>query len=213
MWPAISFLLVSVAYGCGAVEIMGKRENGSRSWGSGALLLPYLVLARIVWELRTRISREAAWDAVDDSLIVSRRLRADELPENVAVLVDLTSEFIDPGAIRSMAGYRCIPILDSNVLSPEKLMAALRSIPRPLAGRVVVHCAYGHGRAVLFAAAWMIFHGLAATPSEAVAMLQARRSGISLRRCQRETLEEATAIISGFQRVGKDPTTNASTST
>ena len=205
VWPCLSFFLVSLAYFFGAVCVFGKRENGTRARVPGVLLLPYLLLTWIVWELQTRIAREPPWHAVDDSLIVSRRLRPRELPQNVAALIDLTSEFVDPASIRSLPGYRCIPILDANALTPERLAECVRGLPRPAEGRIIVHCANGHGRTGLCAAAWMICHGTAKTPAEAIERLQSKRPGIHLRPCQQESLEAASRILASTIEPGPRP--------
>ena len=56
LWPAISFLIVSLAYFTGDVRLFGKRTDGSRHWLATAVLLPYLLFARGVWELQTPVS-------------------------------------------------------------------------------------------------------------------------------------------------------------
>lgn len=195
IWPSLSFLIVSFAYATGSVGLLGKREDGRRSAWHSVVLCPYLISARIVWELRTRLIHEPAWQPVDGPLIIARRLRAGELPEKISALIDLTSEFADPRVVRTRGGYRCFPMLDANTLLPASLAAAVRSVPPPPEGCLVIHCAYGHGRAAVFAAAWMICHGLAENPDDALVQLQSVRPGISLRRCQREALEDAGRIF------------------
>ncbi len=147
LWPCVSFFVLSLAYFLGSVHLFGKRESGDRSPISGLLLSAFTLFGRIVWEVQTRLSSEPPWHAVGNSLIVSRRLRPQEFPENVSAVIDLTSEFLDPQAIRSLPGYRCIPMLDANALTPEVLAERVRRIPMPTKGRLLIHCANGYGRA------------------------------------------------------------------
>jgi protein-tyrosine phosphatase len=191
----LSFLLLALAYGRGQVQVFGKREDGSRAPVNGFLLSAFILFGRIVWELQTRFSREPAAHAVGESLLVARRLRTHEVPANVAAIVDLTCEFLDPASIRAMPGYRCLPILDAGTPVPEALAELVRRIALPPQGRLLIHCANGHGRAGLVAAAWLIAQGLAGTSAQALDMLRAARPRIRLRRCQRESLEAASRIL------------------
>ncbi len=195
LWPSVSFLISSLAYFCGSVRIFGKRESGDRSPISALFLSAFTLYVRALWEVRTRFSSEPPWQAVSNSLLVSRRLRSHEFPDNISAVVDLTSEFLDPQPIRSLPGYCCIPILDGNALTPEVLAERVRCIPMPTNGRLLIHCANGHSRGPLVAAAWLIAQGLATSPRQALALLQSVRPRIHLRRCQREALEMASHIL------------------
>src|SRR5438093_13740063 len=65
----------------------------------------------------------------------------------------------------------------------------------PSDGRLLIHCANGHGRAGLVAAAWLIGQGLAGSPKEALDLLQSVRPRVRLRRCQRESLAVASCLL------------------
>lgn len=202
-WPCVSFLLLSYAYARGSVRIFGKRADGSRAPINGVLLSAFILFGRAVWELQTRFSREPAAHAVGDALLVARRLRSHELPENVSTIIDLTSEFLDPESVRALPGYRCEPVLDASAPAPEALAELARRIALPPAGRLLIHCANGHGRAGVVAAAWLIAQGLASSPADALGRLRAARPRIRLRRCQRESLEAASRILCA--PVARDP--------
>ncbi len=194
-WPCLSFLLLALAYGRGQVQIFGKREDGSRAAANGILLSAFILFGRLVWELQTRFSREPAAHAVGEALLVARRLRAREVPENVVAIVDLTCEFLDPAAVRALPGYRCLQILDAGTPLPEALAELVRRIARPPQGRLLIHCANGHGRAGLVAAAWLLAQGLASSPAHALEQLRAVRPRIRLRRRQREALDAASNLL------------------
>jgi hypothetical protein len=195
LWPSLSFLLVSLGYSLGLVDVFGKRPCGTRQKAIGVVQLPYPILARIAWELQTRFSGEQSWHAIGDSLIISRRLRAHEMPEGVATWVDLTCELVDPPSIRCLSGYRCIPVLDACAILPDTLVNLVRSLPSPSDGLLVIHCALGHGRSAQLAAAWMVCHGIAKDSSDAISLIRAARPGIGLRKCQRKSLEEAARLL------------------
>jgi protein-tyrosine phosphatase len=175
--------------------VFGKREDGSRAPLNGVLLSAFILFGRLVWELQTRFAREPAAHAVGESLLVGRRPRAHEVPENISAIIDLTCEFLDPAGIRARPGYRCLQILDAGTPLPEALAGLARRIALPQQGRLLIHCANGHGRAGLVAAAWLVAQGLARSPAEALEQLRAARPRIRLRRIQRDALEAASRIL------------------
>lgn len=186
--PAISLFVVSAGYFWGSAYLFGKRHDGSRSLFASTILLPYTLVAHVVWRIQTRLIREASFHIVNDKLIVARRLFGHEMPDDVEALLDLTSEFRDPSAIRAHAGYRCLPILDGGSISAKELIPALHNLTPSQGKRVLIHCANGHGRTGMAGAAWLILHGYATTADEAVAMLQRVRPGVKLKMGQWEVV-------------------------
>jgi protein-tyrosine phosphatase len=195
VWPATSFGLVAVAYFLGDAKIFGKQADGSRYWIATILLLPYLLFVNIVWSAQVSISREHATSTVNDSLVVSRRLRAKEVPSEISQVCDLTCEFTDPRLLRSQLRYTCHPILDAGAVSARELIATARSIPPLRNERILIHCANGHGRTGMFAAIWLIVHEYATSADDALRALQSARPAISLRARQRQVVEDAVNIL------------------
>jgi protein-tyrosine phosphatase len=194
-WPSAAFLVVSGAYFAGSPRLFGKQRDGRRAAVSSLVLLPYLLLTRLLWEMQTRMSQEPLWHVIDESLTVARRLRASELPTGVTTVVDLTAEMIDPKTVRALPGYRCLPLLDAGTMPPTALIELVRGLPNPGEGRLLIHCANGHGRTGTVAAAWLIFHGIAANPTVALERLQSQRPLLGLRRFQRASLDEAAGLL------------------
>lgn len=192
-WPGLSNILVGAGYFWGTPRLFGKRVDGSRALFASFLLFPYTVVAYVVWFVQIKVSCKAAFHVVNERLIVSRRLFAHEMPGEVSLVLDLTCEFCDPLVIRQREGYRCLPILDGGSVSADELLESLRELVPPAGGRLLIHCAQGHGRTGLVAAAFLLLHGYARTAEEAVRMLQAVRPGVRLRRGQWEVLREVCA--------------------
>ncbi len=205
-WPALSFAVISVAYLTNDAGWFGKREDGSRHWLATAVLLPYLVYAHGVWLLQIAGSRKPAMNFVNDSLCVSRRLLAHEVPDNVDSVCDLTCEFIDPQTIRTKPGYHCHPILDAGACTATELIDLARRLP-PSNGQVLlIHCANGHGRTGMFAAVWLLTHGFVTTVDDAMTMLKSARPGIGLRSRQRRLVHEACSCLRDSADWSKDTT-------
>jgi len=173
------------------VRIFGKRADGSRAPANGVLLSASSCSAGRV-ELQTRFSREPVAHAVGDALLVGRRLRSHEVPENVSTIIDLTSEFLDPASVRAMP-LSLLPVLDASAPAPEALAELVRRIALPPAGRLLIHCANGHGRAG--SSRRRVDRAAPGELARKLGMLRAARPRIRLRRCQRESLEAASRIL------------------
>ncbi len=195
LWPAVSCGVVAFAYLTGVVALLGKRRDGTRSWIAALVLAPYIELVRLFGALHAVLSREPACQAVGETLFVARRLRALQYPFHLAILLDLTAEICDPWSIRTSEAYRCYPILDAGAVSPEELVALVRSLNVPHGRRLLVHCALGHGRTGMVAAAWLVVYGGAKSADEAIAMLQSVRPRIRLNRRQRAALDGAVEMM------------------
>lgn len=194
-WPALSFGIVSIAYLTGDAHWFGKRLDGSRSRLATIALLPYLLYAHCVWLLQIAISNEPAVSFVNNSLAVSRRLVSGEFPAHVERVCDLTCEFVDPFSMRSKPGYCCHPILDAGACSAAELVALARGLPPSNGDILLIHCANGHGRTGMFAAVWLLTHGIVTAPDAAIKILQDTRPGIRLRSRQRRLVDEAFTIL------------------
>jgi protein-tyrosine phosphatase len=188
LWPALSFLLVAAAYAGLGPGVCGKRPDGGLACWAVLLLFPYLLLSWAVWHLQRLLSREAACNEVVPGLWVGRRPLAHELPPGTDLVVDLTAEFPEPRAVVVGRSYVCLPTLDA--LAPP--VGPMRKLVQQVAawpGTVYIHCAVGHGRSALVAAAVLLARGLAAGPKEAQQLVRKARPGVSLNRPQRRLLE------------------------
>lgn len=200
VWSAFAWALIGAAYLLPRVgpRVFGKRTDGTLPSVRVLLLLPYLLPTWAVWELRTRLPGcDRRYDQVAPGLFLGRRpRRAADLPPDVALVADLTSEFAAPRGIRAgPARYRCLPTLDADA-PPEA--AALRALTEEVAGTlasgktVYVHCALGRGRSVLAAAAVLhALDGVEGAPDAAglLSRVRSARPGVRLHPGQARLLE------------------------
>lgn len=206
-WPALAFLVVSIAYFTKDVRWFGKRTNGSRAWLASIVLLPYLAFARIVWEIQVALDRTPPWHAVNERVILARRLKENELPPDAVGILDLTSELLDPLRIRRNAGYYAEPVLDAGTLELTKILAWAEHVAQLKQGKFVVHCANGSGRTGHVAAIWLIAWGQAASAEEAIRLVQAARPSVRLNRRQ------TVFVHAACDQLGKEiPDSNTGTS-
>ncbi|NTX12008.1 tyrosine-protein phosphatase [Myxococcus sp. CA056] len=194
LWPALSFALVAVAYAGAWPAVFGKCSDGRMHPWALVVLLPYLLMTWATWRLARRLSRESVHDEVAPGIVIGRRLLAGELPVGTRTVVDLTSEFIEPEGIRSVEHYVCHPILDATAPPVERLASCVESwamLPTPL----YIHCAQGHGRTGMVAAALLLARGLAPDAKQALAMVQKARPGVRLSAAQAAALETLGARL------------------
>ena len=181
IWSALSFGSVALGYACLGTRVFGKGHDGRISLPLKILNFPYLVYTWLVWHLCRLVSREPAFNVIDDDLVIGRRLLAGEALDEFVHYVDLTAEFEEPTPIRKRAGYRCFPILDASVPS----YAALRGVVEETSsGRAFVHCAQGHGRTGLFALALLLRRGSVHSVDEGVSILKRLRPAVRLNKEQ-----------------------------
>lgn len=188
LWPALSFAILAAAFAGLGARVFGKRATGEMAWWSTALLLPYLLLAWGVWHLWRWRTSEDCCNEVCPGLWVGRKPLRGDLPEGAGCIVDLTSEFARCRAVIEGRKYYCLPILDRFVPLKKELLDLIERLSKEKGG-IYIHCAMGHGRSAMVAAALIIARGLADNPEDAIQRIKAARPGIKLNAAQRKLLE------------------------
>ena len=193
LWASFATLMSGLAYLLNMPQLLGK-QDGQLNPLATLLTLPVLLVVRSIWWIRRKISNEAICNRVAPGLYVGRRPLAGELPTDVAHIVDLTCEFSEVKAIRNGRQYRSLPTMDGSVPPDIDAFRALVDEAAHTDASVYVHCAYGHGRAALMAAAILIRRGIADGPTEAYTMLKRERPGIRPNRLQRAWLQRVESV-------------------
>lgn len=195
-WPAAGFAGFGAAYLAGRPDLLGKRSDGALAPWAGWLYLPVRALLLGISGVEARLTSEAPWHEVAPGLALGRRLPATDLPPGTRHVVDLTAELPADPAIPAGLAYTVLPTLDATPPPPPvlaDLVGRLRDAPGPL----YVHCAQGHGRSALVAAALLLARDLVSDPAAAEDLLRARRPGVRLNRAQRAALAGWWSRISG----------------
>jgi len=187
LWPALSSLTLALAYAGAGAWILGKQPDGTMRLPALAVLLPYLLLTWSVWHLARLFSREPPHAEVVPGLFIGRRLLPGELPPQIGAVLDLTSEFIEPKGIREAGRYVVLPILDASTLPVTDVVPVLRELAG-LSVPLYVHCAQGHGRTGMIAAALLLARRQASDVPAALALVRQARPGVRLSRAQEEAL-------------------------
>lgn len=188
-WPAASFLLVGVAYAGLGPGVFAKRPNlGTLHPLAKVVLGPFLASTWIIWRLLIT-SGENVYDRVVGPFYLGRRAADDEVPDDVDLVVDMTTEFdaLPPGA--ENRAYWCLPTLDGSVPSSSAFMDLAQRVADWKGRGVYVHCAAGHGRSATLLAAVLLLRGEAATLREAIRLIKSQRPLAGPNRRQRAFLE------------------------
>jgi len=170
-------------------QLYGKRPDGTRAWWSTLLLLPFLGPMWAYWHVRRPLLSEAPWHELLPDLLIGRRLLDREFQLTVDHVVDLTCEYTERPRQRRHPGYLSLPIVDG-AAPPAAVLEDYVLQLRDLQGRIYLHCAEGHGRTALVAAAVLIDRGLAADSEQALQRVLAARPKAHPYPEQRRALEQ-----------------------
>jgi hypothetical protein len=155
LWPSVSVVLVGVAYAGLGPGVFGKRSDGTLHPGSACMLFPYVGSAWLVWHVARIVRREPPFHTLFEGVRIGRRLLPNEYPPGIASVVDLTCEFPEPTEVRADRTYYSLPVLDGAAPSIQALGDLINDFNR-LPRDVYIHCAGGHGRTAIAAAALLI---------------------------------------------------------
>lgn len=201
LWPALSLVVVGLGYVWLGPWVLGKQADGTLAWYSALLLMPYFGAAEFAWYLVRVLGGEEPWHEVSRGLYLGRRVQHWEVPARIAVVLDMTAEFVEPVELRTGRRYVCVPTFDASAPEPRLLADAIAEIAN-LEGNIYVHCAAGHGRSAMAMGVLMVARGVAADLDEAVAMMTAARTRVRLRTTQRRVALTAIELLRSRNCIG-----------
>lgn len=189
VWPAVVYAWVGLGYLAIGPRVFGKQPDGTIPVPVAVALAPFFVYLWTVWWIMRWVQSEPATHELVPDILMSRRLRRGEIPAGVSLVVDLTCEFPATPTIRNGRTYLLFPILDAFVPRRAAMLDLIETI---LAhhGRTLIHCAEGHGRTGMVAAALLIRLGVVSEPMEAIKLVRLKRPGVRLRSPQIKLLRE-----------------------
>lgn len=187
LWPALSYLILAAAYAGFGPRVFGKQADGRLAWWGRILLGPHRWITWVIWLLIGLLGREPPAHEIAPGLWLGRRPYRRNLPADTSLVVDLTAEFPAARGVIPGRTYRCIPTLDMSIPALEDARELVRLVSQ-WQGTVYLHCAAGHGRSAMVAAAVLLERGLASDPLEAEELVRKIRPGIHLTRAQRRLL-------------------------
>jgi hypothetical protein len=206
-WGAasLSFLAGLYALAARGRDAATRLREGPWTGAWHVALWPYRCLQYFWIVVRRAQANEPAMQEVGGGIVLGGRAlpwdrRAFEALRIDAV-VDLCAELPEAGFVRAAVGerYHAAPALDGSAPVDDVFDRAVERA----AGwarerrRVLVHCALGHGRSVLVAAAALVALGEAADVGAAVEGLRAKRPTVRLHGAQRAALERWAARRGG----------------
>lgn len=191
-WLAFNFFLLGLAHIFKLHQIFGKRSNGTLPSWSWLLFLPLHLTSLTILRLSQTFGREPLITHVTDTLSIGSRPTNSDLLKQFSNIIDLTAEFSEPKSIRQLPGYLAFPILDANAPAAQDL---LKTLQRLHPGKTFIHCAQGHGRTAMVAAALLLFHQKSSNPEDALAILKNARPAIRLNSNQANCLHNLRLLL------------------
>jgi hypothetical protein len=176
-WLGIGFFLTGLGYAGLDGRIYGKNDSGQFPVWAIVIYAPFFLYALMLWHLVQLLIDENAYDWVNETIIIGRRLCSKEYPEGVENYVDLTAEFYEPEAVIENVNYISLPILDGYVPDIHQLNTVFDNLSN---GITYIHCGQGHGRSGLFAALLLARRGKVSTLEEALVLLKSKRPKLTL---------------------------------
>jgi hypothetical protein len=188
-------LVLSAAYARNRPGIWGKDSRGRLHPLSLILFAPLHLINQVNYQFMRLGPQRVAVAEVVPGLFLGRRLARSEsqLPGRLrfASVLDLTSEFPEPGFVSQGRNYLCVPVLDRTAPTHPQLRQALDYLRNALpAGPVYVHCAFGLSRSATVVAAHLLATGAESTLESALERVAAVRPGVFFTSDQRRRLQE-----------------------
>ena len=184
IWPALCFGNIATGYWGRGAKVFGKHPDGTLNRMLFCVNLPYLLCIWMLWYVASSLSRENPHDDLCNGILIGRLPSGNELSDSISLVVDLTAEFIERKGVLQGREDSALPILDGSIPSPDAFSDLVKNIAN-WNGDVYIHCAQGHGRTGLVAAAMLIAKGITNDVDEAIAIVQSRRPGVALSGRQR----------------------------
>jgi protein-tyrosine phosphatase len=192
LWPAAVWSAVAIVYFTRTPRALGKRADGTLAWWAWLAWAPLFGYMRLLHELARSLTGEPVANEVAPGIWVGRRPRAHELPEDVAIVVDLCAELAEAPGVADGRAYLAIPTLDATSPTPAEITRAVDTI-LATKGAAFIHCAFGHGRSATVAAALLVRRG-EATLDDVERKMRACRPRIGLNAYQRGALAQAVRL-------------------
>lgn len=184
LWPAISLLMVALAYGALGPIAFAKGAEGRMSFAARLLLAPYLLGAFVNSRLWTR--NEPRREAIADGVFLGRLPAAGDLA-GIATVIDLGAEYSRPAGDTVWRAFPSLDLVAPDVELLRRAAEAIEASERP----TLVVCALGYGRSVAALAVWLARSGRAASIGEALDRLRRARPRLAPRPAQIAAMEQA----------------------
>lgn len=156
--------------------------DGSIPWVARVLFFPYFAMNWLALALLVVITKEDVFNHIEGKIYVGRRPLPWEVKrveaEGFTAILDVTSEF-SGWARDPRCAFLNIPVIDGTAPNQDTLMRGARWLEKHEGrGKVLVHCAVGHGRSALFAACFFSSKAPGRSANEIISILQQGRPGI-----------------------------------
>lgn len=189
LWAALALACVARIYALAAPAWFQKDGDGNMTAAARWVLAPYLLGASLNSRWWTRRAPQAS--AIAPGVWVGRfPTRSGLRALGADAVLDLSAELPRATGGPGLA-YRCVPVLDLTVPTPQQIGQAVTQLDRwqRQGRRVLVSCALGYSRSALVAAAWLAWRQGQRDAGAALAALRQHRPAVVLGQEHAEALQ------------------------
>ncbi|MEY0233878.1 phosphatase PAP2/dual specificity phosphatase family protein [Providencia manganoxydans] len=183
LWPAITFLLITLGYlGLGA-SVFQKTPEGALSPSACILLLPYRLIAIGTYHYYASACRQPS--KVSEHIILGGRPL---YPLQTQAVFDMTCEWPRNAYSKNLI-YRSQPQIDLLPISAKDIERAVHTMDElAKRGSIYVHCKLGYSRSATVVIAWLVHQHQAKTIDDAIKIVTQVRPQVILNEATIEQL-------------------------
>jgi len=189
LWPAAGFLILSAGYLYFGPVVYFKAPDGQQKLWARIIHFPGFLFNRITWKIGRLTKPDDLWNEIVPDVFLGRKLTGkSQLPDNIALVIDLTAEYLEPEDIKTSVDYKCVPTLDGTAMISDNFAEVLDYAANKQAV-TYIHCAVGHGRAAMFVACLLIRSGICSDAEEAERLIKTKRPRVHLRPAHKKVID------------------------
>ena len=204
-YPALSLILVALAYITGRVHFFQKHPEGTFSTGSWILFAPYLLGVWLNSRIWTRLHPQDTLIIQLDTLhLYLGRLANIQNMNAYDAVFDCCAEFPTPYPVlgSQYLSLDLIPLqanqLEQAVMRLEQLLQHRGTADKHHQSRILIFCALGYARSSATLCAWLLYKQYVTNSTEAIALLQQRRPWVVLNAEQQKQLNVYQLKLKGL---------------
>ncbi len=181
--------------------ILKKRDNGTIPFYVNLMFFPIVFMNFTFLIIYRTLFPYKLYHQIDENLFLGGRIfwfESNIIRQNkIDVVFDLTAEFWETKKIRESFIYKTVPIMDTLGVTQERLIEGVDFINKVINEnkKVYIHCAYGHGRSLLFLIATIMKRDTNKDWRTILQRVKKIRKKVHLTAVQERTLDEFSKII------------------
>jgi hypothetical protein len=189
-WLAFSYTFIALIYFINKANSFFKnKDSGKIPVFIILLTIPYFLLIYSIWYFKYKFSKENKINFFFENYYIGKKILFQDLPNEIEVVIDLTSEFNEDSNILKNRKYILFPILDGSIPDIDDFYLFIKEISK-IQSNIYIHCAEGHGRTALVGIVLYLIKNKKCSFEDGLTFIKSKRDNIRLNNTQEEFLKE-----------------------